>query len=585
MTLGQRGLNRPLWTPPPHRPKAVTKTLRVMAKQMIEISKSKTVDNALGDYISRTRNGQAWTKEDYDWQNNKGTQGRQYGVRDWSRAFLNFEVVRKDAEGKPVVQPIDHTKPLLQERWQKRINEGYKATVKTKNGEVRKPIKKSEVKLVKMELGGNRQRMHELAFDGKVNLGKNGIGTNGHINRRADIEQWALDSYDFIAKEFGAENIIDFVVHLDETNPHVHVALVPLTRDGKLSYTELFGGSHAQAVAAAQADGTKPNFQKQMSERTKQLHTSFAREVGDKWGLERGDDIKITGNTHKSTDESLREHNKLEEEINQLAEVEKQATCSVHSLKVEEKQRSGHVDALKEAERRADESLSTKNKLLSKMGVQIVRPTTELEAENERLRHLREKAEVDARLVKENAVAAKEKAIREAKEDVRRTLPAEIRRMASFRAVEGDSVEKLAGTLNWYGKELQNTRRQVAAKESEIEQLHTTHGILMKFLMSIPPIAAAINLIRKLFAYPHTLAGALGVSQVQTINDALSLVDGVDKRKELGASLVSIVGEEYKQAAPTTTARIQSEVDEVANGTHMRMAQELEQSQGFKTHL
>ena len=78
-----------------------------MPKQMLEISTSKTVDNALGDYIGRTRNKQEWTKQDYDWQNDKGTQGRQYGVRDWSRASLNFEVVI-GKHGKPVVQPIDH---------------------------------------------------------------------------------------------------------------------------------------------------------------------------------------------------------------------------------------------------------------------------------------------------------------------------------------------------------------------------------------------------------------------------------------------------------------------------------------------
>lgn len=303
-----------------------------MPKQMLEISTSKTVDNALGDYLGRTRNKQEWTKEDYDWQNNKGTQGRQYGVRDWSRASLNFEVVRGE-DGQPVVQPIDHAKPSLEERWQRRIDEGYKATVKTKKGEVKKPIKKSEIKIVKMELGGDRERMHELAFDRKVNLGKRGIGTNGDVQRKDDIEQWAVDCFNHLAKKFGAANIIDFIVHLDETNPHIHATLVPLTRDGKLSYTELFGGSHAQAVKAAQEQGTKPNFQKQMSDYTKQLHTDFAHEVGEKWGLERGDDIKITGNVHKSTAESLREHNRLEEEIDNLEKQNSSLQTSIVEVK------------------------------------------------------------------------------------------------------------------------------------------------------------------------------------------------------------------------------------------------------------
>lgn len=324
-----------------------------MPKQMMEISTAKSVDNALGDYISRTRDGQAWTKDDYDWQNNKGEQGRQYGVRDWSRSSLNFEIV--GLHGKPVIQPIDHAKPSLQERWQRRIDEGYKAVVHTKKGDVKKPIKKSEVKIVKMELGGNRDRMHELAFDRKVNLGKRGIGTNGSVQRRQDIEDWAKDCYNHLAKKYGAANIIDFVVHLDETNPHVHVTIVPLTQDGKLSYTELFGGSHAQAVKAAQEQGTKPNFQRLMSNYVKQLHTDFAQEVGKRWGLERGDDIKITGNVHKSTAESLRKHNHLEEEISQLEDTRTRTESSVLSLTSRHDQLKGEVEELENAWHKADE--------------------------------------------------------------------------------------------------------------------------------------------------------------------------------------------------------------------------------------
>lgn len=553
---------------------AATKTILAMPKQMLEISTSKTVDNALGDYIGRTRNKQEWTKEDYDWQNNKGTQGRQYGVRDWSRASLNFEVVI-GKHGKPVVQPIDHAKPSLQERWQQRIDEGYKAVVHTKKGDVRKPIKKSEIKIVKMELGGNRDRMHELAFDRKVNLGKRGIGTNGDVHRREDIEQWAIDCYNHLAKKYGAENIIDFVVHLDETNPHIHVTLVPLTQDGKLSYTELFGGSHAQAVAAAKADGTKPNFQKQMSEYTKQLHTDFFNDVGAKWGLDRGDDIKITGNTHKSTEESLREKNAIEEEIAQKDEQLQQKNSSVLTLTNRQTELQGKVEDLEEASRRADETLTAKNKLLSKMGVQIVRPTLEIEDENERLKAEKEKALADAREEKEKAVAATEKAKKAYSDGVSAVLKKDIAYDSN-----GKQMLKNDGVTPWTNAEIRTWYSKQHKEDGEKIKALTAKTGLLKGLI-LPIIEAALDAIRWFFAYPHALNYGIDKDRVQTINEALGMVEGADARNELGKALVDYAASGYEKASHLTIEKLEDEVAMIAAGTHKHLAQVQGESVGL----
>ena len=541
---------------------------------MLEISTSKTVDNALGDYIGRTRNKQEWTKEDYDWQNNKGTQGRQYGVRDWSRASLNFEVVI-GKHGKPVVQPIDHAKPSLQERWQQRIDEGYKAVVHTKKGDVRKPIKKSEIKIVKMELGGNRDRMHELAFDRKVNLGKRGIGTNGDVHRREDIEQWAIDCYNHLAKKYGAENIIDFVVHLDETNPHIHVTLVPLTQDGKLSYTELFGGSHAQAVAAAKADGTKPNFQKQMSEYTKQLHTDFFNDVGAKWGLDRGDDIKITGNTHKSTEESLREKNAIEEEIAQKDEQLQQKNSSVLTLTNRQTELQGKVEDLEEASRRADETLTAKNKILSKMGVQIVRPTLEIEDENERLKAEKEKALADAREEKEKAVAATEKAKKAYSDGVSAVLKKDIAYDSN-----GKQMLKKDGVTPWTNAEIRTWYSKQHKEDGEKIKALTAKTGLLKGLI-LPIIEAALDAIRWFFAYPHALNYGIDKDRVQTINEALGMVEGADARNELGKALVGYAASGYEKASHLTIEKLEDEVGMIAAGTHKHLTQGQSESVGL----
>ncbi len=73
------------------------------------------------------------------------------------------------------------------------------------------------------------------------------------------------DCYQFFAERYGEENIIAAVVHNDETTPHMHLNLMPVTKDGRLCSKQLFD---------------KPQLQK--------LQTDFYEEVGKKYGLQRG---------------------------------------------------------------------------------------------------------------------------------------------------------------------------------------------------------------------------------------------------------------------------------------------------------
>ena len=73
------------------------------------------------------------------------------------------------------------------------------------------------------------------------------------------------DCYKFFAERYGEENIIAAVVHNDETTPHMHLNLMPVTKDGRLCSKQLFD---------------KPQLQ--------QLQTDFYESVGKRWGLQRG---------------------------------------------------------------------------------------------------------------------------------------------------------------------------------------------------------------------------------------------------------------------------------------------------------
>ena len=81
------------------------------------------------------------------------------------------------------------------------------------------------------------------------------------------VEQYNFfsDCYQFFAERYGEENIIAAVVHNDETTPHMHLNLMPITQDGRLCSKQLFD---------------KPQLQ--------QLQTDFYETVGKRWGLQRG---------------------------------------------------------------------------------------------------------------------------------------------------------------------------------------------------------------------------------------------------------------------------------------------------------
>ena len=82
---------------------------------------------------------------------------------------------------------------------------------------------------------------------------------------KVELYNFFSDCYKFFAARYGEENIIAAVVHNDETTPHMHLNLMPITPDGRLCSKQLFD---------------KPQLQ--------QLQTDFYEAVGKRWGLQRG---------------------------------------------------------------------------------------------------------------------------------------------------------------------------------------------------------------------------------------------------------------------------------------------------------
>lgn len=233
-------------------------------KQVLDVQVSKGITAAQSNEHLRDRSERAekyaMTKGNYD----------------PTRKHLNFEVV---PGGK--IRPVDTSRnipermaDILRFRGIKDPNEGLP-----------EPKYRTVVNII---FGGSRERMQELAFGSqKVDYEKD--ADNSHIQRKADIERWAKDVYSFVSGRYGEQNIVAFIVHLDEINPHVHCTLLPI-KDGRFAYKEIFAG--------------KDKFE--YSARMKQLHSDFFSEVNTKWGMSRGTSISETGARHRSTEEYRR---------------------------------------------------------------------------------------------------------------------------------------------------------------------------------------------------------------------------------------------------------------------------------------
>lgn len=206
------------------------------------------------------------------------------GNLDPTRTRLNFEIGKGG-----VVKEVDQKTSIA-----KRIKAIFDSHgIKDPNiGIEDEDLKKKKVGVrthANIILQGSRETMRQLAF-GDQQVDYEHGADNSHITRSPEIEKWATDMYNFIARKYGEENIAAFVVHLDETNPHIHCTLVPITKSGKLSWVDFFNAKK------------KYDYSKHLDT----LHTELA-EVNEKWGLKRGDSVAQTGAQHKTYLQWLKE--------------------------------------------------------------------------------------------------------------------------------------------------------------------------------------------------------------------------------------------------------------------------------------
>ena len=201
---------------------------------------------------------------------------KKFGYYDPTRVNLNFEVGRGG-----VIKPVNKHYSIVQRFKDNLRRRGIEDPNEIKRKKGLEPNRNTVANII---LGGSRDQMHKLAFgDQQIDLAKG--ADNRHVIRHPEIEKWAQDMYNYVARRFGEDNIIAFVVHLDEKNPHVHCTLVPVNEKNKISYNSVFGNNKEQARRTFLS-----------------LHNEVA-EINKQYGLERGTDINTTGARHRTSEE------------------------------------------------------------------------------------------------------------------------------------------------------------------------------------------------------------------------------------------------------------------------------------------
>ena len=234
---------------------------------------------------------------------------------DFSRKHLNFEI-----NGKGEIVPLGSNPVPLHERLQKRLDELDFKPYMDKNN----PLGISDNSpncTVGIVVSGDHDVLTCLAF-GDQDVDFNLQNSNAHVVLKQGIKDWALDTYHWACDRWGAENIIGFDVHLDETTPHIQIQTIPVAKTksrGRASAKYVHKDDKSKVLSYKEwkklPEEIRSNFVRTEDERRekecvsyasvwgkdkyavgntyKQMHTDYYNEVGHKYGLERGDDIAM----------------------------------------------------------------------------------------------------------------------------------------------------------------------------------------------------------------------------------------------------------------------------------------------------
>lgn len=270
-------------------------------------------------------------------------------------------------------------------------------------------------------------KMLQLSVNiGQVDEDGNPVDT---LSKDDYIKLYKDDILPMLEDTFGADNIIGSAIHVDESKPHLHVDIVPLTPEGKLSAKQVVGGRgkmhqrQKQWLETMQEKRPDLNFQRKKEgtngielEKLKEL-TEVAKKDAGKW-------LK----------EMRAEYNSRLHIISKMQDKQEREEVRLNSwerrLKQTEQAQTDKARALAQDQARIDEALPLLDKVEAEQ-MQIAKQQAD------------KSAELDAR---ETAVKGRENAVARREQGIAKTVAERTEKAVGERTRALDSRERvLAG--------------------------------------------------------------------------------------------------------------------------------------------
>ena len=189
----------------------------------------------------------------------------------------------------------------------------------------------NQVRVIRVMLTGSHDNMKRIEAEGR-------------------LDAWCADNIAWLNKTFGADNVVSAVLHLDESTPHIHAAVVPIVTGERRKVKEQ---RISDKPGKKKYRKKNPNAARLCADdvmtrmKLKSYQDTYAEAMAD-YGLERGIDGSVA--RHISTQEFYRNaiagQKNLQDNIDELLRIEEQKRQDVERLKQREQEaRAGYEQA------------------------------------------------------------------------------------------------------------------------------------------------------------------------------------------------------------------------------------------------
>jgi hypothetical protein len=113
--------------------------------------------------------------------------------------------------------------------------------------------------------------------------------------------QWAQDNLAFLQQKFGTPNVVSFTLHQDETTPHIHAVIVPITREQRLHEGKPVG----EAVRLSCRELLSPGSLRRLQTEYAEAMAPFGMERGIKYSTAFHEDVRRHYGAQQTTKEHL----------------------------------------------------------------------------------------------------------------------------------------------------------------------------------------------------------------------------------------------------------------------------------------